>query len=180
MPAQPLEALKGLAGAQERHHARYSNPIQTPRPEKTCKSMNCVRRLVARRHRGNRESSSETLQDWQFSDAVDQIVHPLPVPVVVNNQVRIWRLGKGDIDSYDILQLSFQCALIKILYVAPYQRIHRCLEVDLGIVRNILSVPLSTIGLAVRDVFRQRANEDYIINGNCFKVYIRLLKVISL
>ena len=68
--------------------------------------------------------------------------------------------------------------ILPVLFIGAYFK-----SVEVGfyaMTMNILSVPLSTIGLAVRDVFRQRANEDYIINGNCFKVYIRLLKVISL
>jgi len=40
---------------------------------------------------------------------------------------------------------------------------------------QILSLPISVISRAVRDVFRQRANEDFIKNGNCISIYKRLL-----
>lgn len=43
---------------------------------------------------------------------------------------------------------------------------------------NILSVPISVISIAVKDVFRQRANEEYIKNGNCTVIYLQLLKFI--
>jgi len=40
---------------------------------------------------------------------------------------------------------------------------------------QILSLPISVISRAVYDVFRQRANEDYIKHGSCTKIYKRLL-----
>jgi len=44
---------------------------------------------------------------------------------------------------------------------------------------TVLSVPMSVIGAALRDVFRQRANEEYIIKGNCSNIYNRLLKILA-
>jgi O-antigen/teichoic acid export membrane protein len=40
---------------------------------------------------------------------------------------------------------------------------------------QVLSLPISVISRAVRDVFRQRANEDYIKYGNCISIFKRLL-----
>ena len=40
---------------------------------------------------------------------------------------------------------------------------------------NVLSVPISVISLAIRDVFRQRANEEFVERGNCIEIYRRLL-----
>jgi O-antigen/teichoic acid export membrane protein len=45
---------------------------------------------------------------------------------------------------------------------------------------NVLSVPISIISRAIRDVFRQRANEEYVETGSCLKIYKRLLKVLLL
>jgi O-antigen/teichoic acid export membrane protein len=36
---------------------------------------------------------------------------------------------------------------------------------------NLLSVPASVIAVAIRDVFRQRANEEWVKNGNCKNIY---------
>lgn len=44
----------------------------------------------------------------------------------------------------------------------------------------VLTVPLSVIGAAIRDVFRQRANEDFKNKGNCKGIYKNLLKKISI
>lgn len=40
---------------------------------------------------------------------------------------------------------------------------------------QILSLPISVISRAIYDVFRQRANEDYVNHGNCISIYKRLL-----
>ena len=40
---------------------------------------------------------------------------------------------------------------------------------------QVLSLPIGVIGNAVRDVFRQRANEDYLKSGSCISIYKRLL-----
>lgn len=45
---------------------------------------------------------------------------------------------------------------------------------------QVLSLPVSVITRAVRDVFRQRANEDYIKHGNCTSIYKRLLGRLAL
>ena len=45
---------------------------------------------------------------------------------------------------------------------------------------QILSIPISVVSRAVRDVFRQRANEDYIKYANCISIYKRLLVRITL
>lgn len=45
---------------------------------------------------------------------------------------------------------------------------------------QILSLPISVISRAVRDVFRQRANEDYMNHGNCISIYKRLLLRLTL
>ncbi len=43
----------------------------------------------------------------------------------------------------------------------------------------VLSVPVSIISAAVRDVFRQRANEDYLNFGNCSGIFKKLLLILS-
>jgi O-antigen/teichoic acid export membrane protein len=43
---------------------------------------------------------------------------------------------------------------------------------------NVLSVPVSVISMALKDVFRQRANEEYDRIGNCLDIYLRLLKIL--
>lgn len=42
---------------------------------------------------------------------------------------------------------------------------------------NLLSVPASVISAAVMDVFRQRANEEWIEKGNCHFIYKKIVKV---
>ncbi|NVO11259.1 MAG: oligosaccharide flippase family protein [Bacteroidales bacterium] len=42
----------------------------------------------------------------------------------------------------------------------------------------ILSVPASLISLTVRDVFRQRANEEFKIRGNCHSIYMKTFKIV--
>lgn len=41
---------------------------------------------------------------------------------------------------------------------------------------NVLSIPLTVISGAIRDVFRQRANEEFIKTGSCVNIYRKLLK----
>lgn len=45
---------------------------------------------------------------------------------------------------------------------------------------QILSLPISLISRAVRDVFRQRANEDFVKHGSCISIYKKLLVRLSL
>tara|TARA_R110002050_G_scaffold296359_1_gene456213 strand:+ start:6515 stop:7801 length:1287 start_codon:yes stop_codon:yes gene_type:complete len=45
---------------------------------------------------------------------------------------------------------------------------------------NILSVPVSVVSVAVRDVFRQRANEDFLKYGKCTALYMKLLVRLSI
>lgn len=40
---------------------------------------------------------------------------------------------------------------------------------------QVFSIPIGVIGQAVYDVFRQRANKDYVKYGNCISIYKRLL-----
>ena len=42
---------------------------------------------------------------------------------------------------------------------------------------SLLSVPVSIIANAMRDVFRQRANEEWMSNGNCKNIYNKTVKV---
>ena len=44
----------------------------------------------------------------------------------------------------------------------------------------VFSVPVNVIGFAVKDVFRQRANEEFKKTGNCLKIYIKVLKILSI
>ncbi len=41
--------------------------------------------------------------------------------------------------------------------------------------RNVLSVPINIISIAVRDVFRQRANEEWEKKGNCKDIYVKVM-----
>ncbi|MFW9988909.1 MAG: lipopolysaccharide biosynthesis protein [Candidatus Odinarchaeota archaeon] len=43
---------------------------------------------------------------------------------------------------------------------------------------NVLSIPISIISIAIRDVFKQRANEEYIRTGSCLNIVQRLLKIL--
>ena len=43
---------------------------------------------------------------------------------------------------------------------------------------NVLSVPISVVSIAIRDVFRQRANEEFVKTGSCVGIYKRLLKIL--
>ena len=43
---------------------------------------------------------------------------------------------------------------------------------------NVLSLPVSVISLAIKDVFRQRANEVYVKTGNCVDIYKHILKIL--
>ncbi|MCL2291124.1 MAG: oligosaccharide flippase family protein [Bacteroidetes bacterium] len=44
----------------------------------------------------------------------------------------------------------------------------------------VFSVPVNVISFAVRDVFRQRANEEFKNTGNCRSIYIKVLKILSI
>lgn len=49
---------------------------------------------------------------------------------------------------------------------------------ELGLVSislTLLTVPVSVISAAIKDVFRQRANEEFKANGNCRRIYLKLL-----
>jgi len=43
----------------------------------------------------------------------------------------------------------------------------------------IFSVPINVISFAVRDVFRQRANEEFTTAGNCRNIYRKVLKTLT-
>ncbi|MDO9511676.1 MAG: oligosaccharide flippase family protein [Bacteroidales bacterium] len=45
---------------------------------------------------------------------------------------------------------------------------------------SVLAAPVSLIGFAVKDTFRQRANEDYIRKGECRNIFINTSRVISI
>lgn len=45
---------------------------------------------------------------------------------------------------------------------------------------QVLSIPLSVVSRSVRDVFRQRANEDYVKYGSCIAIYKKLLIRLSI
>jgi O-antigen/teichoic acid export membrane protein len=44
----------------------------------------------------------------------------------------------------------------------------------------VLYSPIDMIGGAVRDVFRQRANEEFKTTGNCLAIYTKVLKTLSI
>lgn len=43
---------------------------------------------------------------------------------------------------------------------------------------NVISVPISVISASIKDVFRQRANEEYLKTGSCSGIFKRLLKIL--
>lgn len=43
---------------------------------------------------------------------------------------------------------------------------------------NVLGIPISVISRAIQDVFRQRANEEFITYGRCDKILLRILKIL--
>lgn len=45
---------------------------------------------------------------------------------------------------------------------------------------SLLTVPISVISSAIKDVFRQRANQEFINTGSCRTTYIRLIKPITI
>lgn len=49
-----------------------------------------------------------------------------------------------------------------------------------ALMERILGAPVSLIGKAVSDVFRQKASEDYITKGNCEEIFLKTLKTLSL
>ncbi|MHA2100262.1 MAG: oligosaccharide flippase family protein [Candidatus Kariarchaeaceae archaeon] len=44
---------------------------------------------------------------------------------------------------------------------------------------NVLLIPIGVISVAIRDTFRQRANEEYIKTGSCVKIFKQLLKLLT-
>ena len=49
----------------------------------------------------------------------------------------------------------------------------------IAIVSSLLYVPITVFASAIKDVFRQRAIDDYTATGSCRELYIRLLKPVS-
>jgi O-antigen/teichoic acid export membrane protein len=43
----------------------------------------------------------------------------------------------------------------------------------------VFSIPVNVISFAVRDVFRQRANEEFKNSGSCRSIYLKVLKILS-
>ena len=43
---------------------------------------------------------------------------------------------------------------------------------------NVISIPIGILSASIKDVFRQRANEEYLRTGNCADIFKRLLKVL--
>lgn len=52
-------------------------------------------------------------------------------------------------------------------------------NIELGYISmalSLLTVPVTVISSAIKDVFRQKANELYIVTGSCRELYVKLLK----
>ncbi len=67
---------------------------------------------------------------------------------------------------------------IHIFFIAKYFS-----NIELGymsMAASLLTVPVTVVSAAIKDVFRQRANIEYSTNGNCRPIYIKLLKPISI
>lgn len=44
---------------------------------------------------------------------------------------------------------------------------------------TLLTVPITVFTLSIRDVFRQKANEEFYKHGNCHEIYKKLLKIVT-
>lgn len=54
---------------------------------------------------------------------------------------------------------------------------------ELGLISmsaSLLTVPVTVISSAIKDVFRQRANEEFAATGSCTNTYVKLLKPIAI
>lgn len=49
-----------------------------------------------------------------------------------------------------------------------------------GFALRILGLPTSLLAASVSDVFRERANSDYVEHGNCLAIYVKTLKSLTL
>ncbi|MGF1557790.1 MAG: lipopolysaccharide biosynthesis protein [Flavobacteriaceae bacterium] len=49
-----------------------------------------------------------------------------------------------------------------------------------ALVERILSAPISLLGRSVLDVFKQKASEDYIQQGNCESIFVKTFKTLAL
>ncbi len=49
-----------------------------------------------------------------------------------------------------------------------------------SLMERILNAPISLLGRSVLDVFKQRASEDYVKNGNCLDVFLKTFKTLVL
>ena len=45
---------------------------------------------------------------------------------------------------------------------------------------SLLTVPITVFTISIKDVFRQRANEEILKYGNCKRIYVKVLKYISI
>lgn len=48
-----------------------------------------------------------------------------------------------------------------------------------SLMERVLGAPISLIGKAVSDVFRQKASEDYVSNGHCIEIFLKTLKTLT-
>lgn len=66
---------------------------------------------------------------------------------------------------------------IHIFFIGTYYSITELGYISLAV--SLLTVPVTVISSSIKDVFRQKANEEYVVSGNCRNTYLRLLKPIA-
>jgi len=49
-----------------------------------------------------------------------------------------------------------------------------------SLMERVLNAPISLLGKSVLDVFKQRASEDYVRDGNCKRIFVKTLKTLML
>ncbi len=67
---------------------------------------------------------------------------------------------------------------IHILFITAYFSITELGYVSMA--ASLLTVPVTVVSAAIKDVFRQKANEEYTQTGSCRKTFVRLLIPITL
>lgn len=74
--------------------------------------------------------------------------------------------------------LNYIAGSMHIFFIASYFSIN-----ELGhfsIAASLLTVPVTVISSSIKDVFRQKANEEFVLTGSCRSTYLRLLKPVTI
>ncbi|MDD5571451.1 MAG: oligosaccharide flippase family protein [Bacteroidales bacterium] len=112
-------------------------------------------KVIWKEDKGNIKSIKKQKMKEQFKRYKSFPIFSLPADItnVVSNQVPIFMLGK------------FFGGTVLGSY---------------AFMDKILSAPLSLIVRSILDVFKQRASEDYVKNGNCLKIFLKTYKALVL